>query len=423
MKTLHPHVRSVIGKIPREWKIWKVKDLFDVETGTTPSTKHKEYWENGTVNWITPTDLSKLNGRIEIIGSDRKTTQKALREKNITLMPKGSIVISTRAPVGYVALLKESATFNQGCKGLIIRETEKIYPNFYCYYLLSKNQALQNLSSGSTFKELSKDRLEDLLLPLPPMGEQRKIAEILSTMDGAIGKVNEAIGKTQRLKKGLMQRLLTEGIGHTEFKETEIGRIPKEWDVVKIDDISEVKRGASPRPIGEPSYFSENGRGWVRISDVTSTYKYLKKTSQYLSKKGEERSVKVNPGDLIMSICATIGKPIIVDMEACIHDGFVWFCELSKTVDVEYLFYVLQRNEETFSSKRQTGTQGNLNTTLVGRTQIPLPPMGDQKKIAEVLGAVDDRLEVLRKRKEKLERLKRGLMEDLLTGKKRVKMS
>src|SRR5205809_8019807 len=110
-----------------------------------------------------------------------------------------------------------------------------------------------------------------------------------------------------------MHRLLTKGIAHTKFKKTEIGEITDEWDLVRIGEIANVRRGASPRPIGDSSYFAEKGRGWIRIVDVTSTYKYLRTTAQYLSKKGEEKSVKVDPGDLIMSICATIGKPVIVD--------------------------------------------------------------------------------------------------------------
>jgi len=193
-----------------------------------------------------------------------------------------------------------------------------------------------------------------------------------------------------------------------------IFRDPRDWKKIKIKEICTVRRGASPRPIKDPSYFANKGRGWIRISDVTGTYKFLKETSQYLSLKGEERSVAVNPGDLIMSICATIGKPIILDMEACIHDGFVWFSNLSKDIYVEYLFYVLQKNESAFSGKRQTGTQGNLNTSLVGNTSILLPPLAEQKKIAEILSAVDQAIEKVGEAIEKTQRLKKGLMQELL---------
>ena len=198
-----------IGRIPREWEVVKICDLFNVETGTTPSTKEKEYWENGRINWFTPIDLSKLGGKIFLGDSERKITDRALKETNLTIMPKGSILISTRAPVGYVALLKEEGTFNQGCKGLIPKKSAEIHTTFYCYYLSSIKQKLQNLSGGSTFRELSKVSLENLKIPLPPLPEQQKIAEILSTVDQKLDLLKRRKEKLARIKKGLMNDLLT----------------------------------------------------------------------------------------------------------------------------------------------------------------------------------------------------------------------
>ncbi|MGH7800979.1 MAG: restriction endonuclease subunit S [Thermodesulfobacteriota bacterium] len=201
--------QTEIGRVPREWEVRKVIDLFIVETGTTPSTKQREYWGNGKISWITPTDLSKLNGKIKIGNSKRKITKKALEASNLIPMSKGSIIISTRAPVGYVAVLEEAATFNQGCKGLIPKDLSKIFSEFYCYYLLSKEQRLQNLSSGSTFKELSKVGLENFHIPLPPLPEQKKIAEILSTVDKRLELLRKKKEKLERVKKGLMNELLS----------------------------------------------------------------------------------------------------------------------------------------------------------------------------------------------------------------------
>jgi len=201
----------------------------------------------------------------------------------------------------------------------------------------------------------------------------------------------------------------------SEYKQEEFVEMPQDWGVATIDDISKVRRGASPRPISDPSYFADKGRGWVRIVDVTSTYKYLRKTSQYLSMKGEERSVKVDPGGLIMSICATIGKPVIVNIPACIHDGFVWFSQLSSRVDSEFLFYVLQSMERQFVSKRQIGTQGNLNTTIVGRTPVPIPPIQEQRQIVAVLATIDDAIDKTNDIIAKTQQLKKSLMKHLLT--------
>jgi len=198
-----------IGRIPKEWEVKKVIDLFKVETGTTPSTKQKEYWDGGHINWITPADMSKLNGKIYIKDSERKITEKGLKETNLTLMSTGSIIISTRAPVGYVAIIEGNATFNQGCKGLIPKNTNEINPEFYTYYLLSKKTTLEHSSGGSTFKELSKNTLEKFKVPLPPLPEQQKIAEILSTIDKRLELLREKKERLRRVKKGLMNDLLT----------------------------------------------------------------------------------------------------------------------------------------------------------------------------------------------------------------------
>ncbi|RLG23131.1 restriction endonuclease subunit S, partial [Methanosarcinales archaeon] len=189
-----------IGKIPKQWEVKKIDDLFKVETGTTPSTKEPQYWNEGNINWFTPVDLSKLNEKILIKESIRKITQKALKECNLTLMPRGSIILSTRAPVGYVAVLGKEGTFNQGCKGLLPKKEKRIYPFFYAYYLLLQKQRLENLSGGSTFKELSKNMLEKFKVPYPQLKEQQKIAEILSTVDKKLELERSRKARLERIK-------------------------------------------------------------------------------------------------------------------------------------------------------------------------------------------------------------------------------
>ncbi len=186
------------------------------------------------------------------------------------------------------------------------------------------------------------------------------------------------------------------------------------WKEVKLGSLCNLRRGASPRPISDSKYFG-NGAGWVRISDVTSSKKYLKQTSQRLSSLGESKSVRVVPGDVIMSICATIGKPVIVDMDACIHDGFVVFKDLNPAVDNEFLIYWLNMKEGYFNSLGQQGTQKNLNTSIINNTLIKLPTLKEQQKIAEILSSVDAAIEKTEQVIAKTEEVKKGLMQQLLT--------
>jgi len=213
--------------------------------------------------------------------------------------------------------------------------------------------------------------------------------------------------------------LLTKGIDENgnirseathKFKDSPLGRIPVEWEFGTIGEVAKVRRGASPRPIDNPEYFSDIGRGWVRITDVTNAYKFLLKTSQYMSLLGESLSVKVNKGELILSICATVGKPIILGIDACIHDGFVHIYDYQKRIDRDYLFYFLDYNQEKIKLKSQIGTQGNLNTDIVKNIELIIPPYKEQLTISETLTNIDNNLDIEQKNLKKLHSIKQGLM-------------
>ncbi len=204
-----------VGEIPEEWEVARLREMFNIVTGTTPSTKVEDYWNGGTIEWLTPKDLSYVDHSLILPRSERKITEKALKDNTLHLLPEKSILISTRAPVGYVAINDTEITFNQGCKGLVPLKREKSSPYFYAYYLESKTELLNSISGGSTFKELSKEGLENVKVPLPALLEQQKIAEILSTTDNKLNLLNKKKEKLEALKKGLMEDLLT---GKTRVK-------------------------------------------------------------------------------------------------------------------------------------------------------------------------------------------------------------
>ena len=191
--------------------------------------------------------------------------------------------------------------------------------------------------------------------------------------------------------------------------------MPDGWESLNLGELAEIRRGASPRPIKDEKWFSPEGRGWIRISDVSKSNKYLRRTTQYLSNEGVAKSVKVNPGDLIMSICGTIGTPIILDMEACIHDGFVFFDKLSSKTSAEFMYYFLQLKSKEFESKGQPGAQKNLNTSIVKATDLFLPPALEQKKIAEILSSVDDAIQKTQQVIDQTQKVKKGLLQELMT--------
>ncbi|WRE51486.1 restriction endonuclease subunit S [Helicobacter pylori] len=170
---------------------------------------------------------------------------------------------------------------------------------------------------------------------------------------------------------------------------------PSNWQKVRLGDIAEIKRGASPRPIENPKWFCTNSDvGWVRISDISKNSRFLYKTAQKLSKKGIEKSRLVKQNSLIMSMCATIGKPIITKIDTCIHDGFVVF--ENPKIDLNYLYYFLCYIEKEWLESGQQGSQVNLNVDLIKNKEVFYPKdLNEQIAIANILSGLDHYLYTL----------------------------
>jgi len=172
-----------IGEIPKDWEVKRIKDIGEVSGGTTPSTKRKEYW-NGEIPWITPKDLAGYDYRY-ISKGERNVTKKAVENCSMKIYPPGTILLTTRAPIGYVAIAKVHLTTNQGFRNIIPKEN--IVVGEFLYYLLKLFKShLENMAGGSTFPELTGSALKQVLIPYPPPEEQTRIATVLSWFDDLI---------------------------------------------------------------------------------------------------------------------------------------------------------------------------------------------------------------------------------------------
>ncbi|MBY0408765.1 MAG: restriction endonuclease subunit S [Burkholderiaceae bacterium] len=182
-----------------------------------------------------------------------------------------------------------------------------------------------------------------------------------------------------------------------------------------MGDVASIQRGASPRPIDSPVWFDNNSViGWVRISDVNPMSIHLQETTQRLSTLGVQHSRPVKRGSLIMSICATVGRPVITNIDTCIHDGFVVFDDLE--VEQRFLYYFLKFIENDWAKHGQTGSQMNLNTPMINQTSVSVPAIDEQLAIATVLSDMDTELTALESRRAKARQIKQGMMQELLTG-------
>jgi type I restriction enzyme S subunit len=422
--------KTPIGRIPKEWEVVRVEDIFEVYGGTTPSTSNKEYW-NGDILWVTPTDVTNLNGKIDLNETERMITEKAARESSLKILQSGTLLLTSRATIGSTAINSRPVTINQGMTALI--GNEKIDETFYAYFFGLLKSYLEQLGAGSTFREVSRSMIKKLKIPIPPLPEQRKIAEILSTVDRAIQRVDEAIARTERLKRGLMQELLTRGIGHEEFKfSKELGHeIPEEWKVVTLIETVENQNNIVAGPFGsnlKVCDYRDEGVPIIRLQNIERN-KFIEKDIKHTSyEKAKELSYhSYRPGDIVLAkLGDPIGKTCVVPES--IRPGIVVADVVrirvsQKKANTNFIEYILNSSTCFNQLRKETigSTRPRVNISQVRNLKIPLPPLPEQQKIAEVLSTVDKKLELERKRKEKLKRIKKGLMNDLLTGKGRVR--
>lgn len=385
---------TVIGAMPNDWNDIPLGKYAKLINGRAYSLFE---WESRGTPVIR---LQNLTGR----GEKYYFSNLKLPEKQYCNY--GDLLFMWSATFGPVIWKGEKAIFHYHIWK--IETVEDNLDSSFLYHILEEltERVKKNSTNGGTMLHLTKGGMEVMPIPLPPTkAEQTAIATALNDTDNLITHLEKLIAKKQMIKQGAMQELLR----------------PKEgWKTKKLKELSSIRRGASPRPIKDPRWFSDNGRGWIRISDVTSSKVYLNQTTQYLSDDGVRNSVTVDKGDLIMSICATIGVPIIINIPACIHDGFVLFRNYENTLDTFFLYFILQAKTEDLISKGQPGTQMNLNTSIVGDIIVDFPNIEEQNKIGSILKDMDIEIAGLEKKLEKYKMLKQGMMQNLLTGKIRL---
>jgi len=241
-----------------EWKECTLSDLGTIVGGATPSTKDSSNYENGSIAWITPKDLSTYTERF-ISHGERNITEKGLKSCSTQLMPPNSILFTSRAPIGYIAIAKNEVCTNQGFKSIVPNKDTDF---MFLYYLLRYNKDnIENLGSGTTFKEVSGSTMRNVPVKVPPLPTQKKIAAILSSLDDKIEMNNKINTNLEQQAGALFKNWF---VDFEPFG----GKMPEGWKVGKLGDFVEIKRGGSPRPIQK--FISDEGYRWLKISDVTS---------------------------------------------------------------------------------------------------------------------------------------------------------
>jgi type I restriction enzyme S subunit len=403
-----------LGFIPEVWKVVELSEDTEIEMGSSPKSKY--YNENGE-------GLPFYQGNNEF-GKRHPKTEVWCNEP-VKTAESGDILISVRAPVGDLNIADEKCCIGRGLAGISNGEFNK---NYLFYQLQERKKWLKRISAGSTYDSINSTQLKNLELRKPPKEEQEKIASVLYNVDQAIQKTEEIIEKTQRVKKGLIQELTMEGVQNQNFRELDVIpkfldlKIPEDWEKVSYDEISENITYGFTSPMPE----AEEGPWMITAKDIKGeriNYEEARKTTKEAYKNKITGKSRPPVGNVLITKDGTLGRVGIVDREdICINQSVASINPIEDKVLPEYLVLTLKSplTKKLIKAHNPQTTIGHIKISELAEWEFGLPQIEEQEKIVAIIDSVRKKLQSEKENKRRLERIKKGLMQDLLTGEVRT---
>ncbi|WP_097294003.1 restriction endonuclease subunit S [Escherichia coli] len=399
--------------VPKGWSSWILSDICRkqisygiVQTG--------DNLPNG-IPCLRVVDLTRDVMRLEDMIKTSEETNKAYRK---TILEKDEIVMALRGEIGLARLIDDNLVGANITRGLarISPETKVVLPEFLLWELRSPQfrADLIRRVGGSALQEISLTELRKVRTLLPPLLEQKKIAQILSTWDKAISVTEKLLVNSQRQKKALMQQLLT---GNKRLLDENGVRFSGEWQSLQISDIGTVVTGSTP-----PKNDSDNYGGdisWATAEDFVG--KYVSNTKIKLSEQGAKKARIVPKGSILVTCIASIGKNAIADENMGTNQQINSVIVRGSNSN-EFFYYQIEFNVKNLLTLAGTTAVPIINKSSFEKVSLKFPHFEEQQKIADVLSAADAEITTLQKKLACLKEEKKALMQQLLTGKRRVKV-
>ena len=380
----------------------RLGDVCTIVSGTTPKSGHPEYWD-GDINWVTPAELTDESDTV--FESQRKITQQAVSDSSLKPFPAGTVLLSSRAPIGKVAIAGVEMYCNQGFKNLICSDV--IYNRYLYHFLKGKTDYLNSLGRGATFKEISKSIVEGIEIPLPALDEQRKIAAVLDKVSDLIAKRRQQLDKLDEMAKARFVDMFGDPETNT-----------KNWRVLPMSKICSV--GSSKRIY--QSEQSSSGVPFWRISDLTNLittgtvnpalyipeerYKELKTQGQVPA-----------PGDILITSGGTLGQCYIVKEEDKFYfqDGMIsWLSGYMDGVTSLYISYLFAMSgfRKQIDAMQAGSTVAYLSIAMIKKLKVMLPDLESQQQFAFAVEQIEKTKTTISRSLGKLETLKKALMQE-----------
>lgn len=420
-----------LGQIPAHWEVKRLKFIFQVANGATPSSSVPAYW-GGNIVWVTPDDLGKLEGDT-LTQSGRSITKEGYQNCGTTLVPANSIVLSTRAPIGHLAIAGVELCTNQGCRSLVFKKEQNT--KFFYFVLQAIKTELQARGTGTTFQELSKSNLENTELVLPPLAEQRTIAAYL---DRQTAKIDALIAKQRRLldllaekRAALISQAVTKGLNpRAEMKDSGVawlGEIPKHWEVEIVKRHFDIDLGKMLNSANQ----SEKGfmKPYLRAANIFWEGVWLGDVNKMEFTNQQLKRYRLQKGDLLVTEGGvTVGRSAIWqgELDEVYYQNSINRARPKGSVPVKFLYYWLYslKLNGVIDVIADKATFGHLTKEKLQVLPMTVPQIDEAEKITKLL---DIKLAQIARIQEKIETIiarlqeyRAALISAVVTGKLQV---
>ena len=390
---------------------WNKISFEDITTGIgdgihgTPT-----YVSNSNIYFINGNNLK--SGKINIDKETNQVSQDQLTNGDKSLN-KNTILISINGTIGNVAFYNcENVMLGKSVAYLNLDGVNKDYVFTLLQSPHLQNYFVDNLT-GSTIKNLGLKTIRETEIFLPEAEEQKAIGTFFQNLDNSIKNHNTQLKKLTNLKKAMLIKMFPQD--DASIPEIRFKGFDGEWEEKQLNDLADIVRGASPRPIKDPKWFDKSSEiGWLRISDVTSQDGKIKYLSQRISEAGQEKTRVLKTQHLLLSIAASVGKPVLNYVKTGVHDGFLIF--LDPKFELNFMFQWLKMFEPKWQIYGQPGSQVNLNSDIVKNHKVFIPCESEQKQIGDFFDNTDRQIENHKEQLKKLNQIKKACLSKLFVS-------
>ena len=411
--------------IPESWKWVRITEIIDVRDGTHDTPKYV------TIGVPLVTSKNLIDGNINFETAKLISTEDAQTINMRSAVDDGDILFAMIGTIGNPVLVKKDREFCIKNMALFKAIGQNLlHMEYFLLYLQNEQYVMKKKASGGVQSFVSLRFLRNYLLPLPPLAEQKRIVAKIEELLPYIDRYEKAWSRLEDLNKRfpvdmqksilqmaiqgkLVEQRPEEGTAEELYKQIQAEKkelikagkikkgkplpeiaedekpyeIPETWEWVKLGNVCTIARGGSPRPIKDYITTAENGVNWIKIGDTEKNGKYISSTAEKIKPSGVSKSRMVHSGDFLLTNSMSFGRPYILKVDGCIHDGWLVISQPTKIFNRDYLYWLLSSNFAyiQFCGKVSGAVVKNLNSDKVANSVFPLPPLAEQKRIVAKL--------------------------------------